>query len=130
VVSPGETKAALRSFQRAVETGDPQALLDVLSPEVVLVADGGGVRQAALRPVVGADKVVRLFFGGMSKTAGTLTAGPTIINGSPALLIRLDGAVDGVLAVHVESSRISSIYYVRNPEKLLRLESKTSLTLR
>ena len=56
VVSPSETRAALESFQRALETGDLQGLLDVLAPEVVLVSDGGGVKQAALRPIIGAEQ--------------------------------------------------------------------------
>ncbi len=67
VVSAGETRAALESFRRAVETGDLQALLDVLAPEVVLVADGGGVRQAVPNPVVGADKVARMILGGLRR---------------------------------------------------------------
>jgi RNA polymerase sigma-70 factor (TIGR02957 family) len=129
-VTPSETRAALRSFRRAVETGDPQALLDVLAPEVVLVADGGGHKQAALRPVTGADKVVRLLLGGLGRTTGTFAADLTVINGSPALLLRLDGEVDGVLAARVEDARIVGLYYVRNPEKLSRVESETSLTLR
>jgi RNA polymerase sigma-70 factor (TIGR02957 family) len=130
VVTPAETRAALESFRRAVETGNPQALLDVLAPEVVLVADGGGHRQAALRPVTGADKVARLLFGGLGKTTGTLAADLTVINGSPALLLRLDGEVDGVLAARVEDGRIAGLYYVRNPEKLSRVESETPLTRR
>ncbi len=130
VVSPSQTRAALESFQRAIETGDTQALLDVLAPDVVLVADGGGVKQAALRPVVGAEKVTRLFFAGLGRTEGTLTAGPTVINGNPALVIRLDGRMDGIMAIRVEDARITGIYYVRNPEKLSRVESETLLTLR
>ena len=130
VVSADQTRAALESFQRAIETGDPQALLDVLAPEVVLVADGGGVKQAALRPVFGAEKVTRLFFSGLVKTDGALTAGPTVINGNPALVVRLDGGMDGIMAIRVEDARITGIYYVRNPEKLSRLESETALTLR
>ncbi len=129
LVSPSETWAALQSFQRAIETGNPQALLDVLAPEVVLVADGGGVKQAALRPVVGADRVARLFLGGLSKVAGELTAGSAEINGNPALFLRLGGEIDGVLAVRVANSRITGIYYVRNPEKLSRVDDRTSLTL-
>jgi RNA polymerase sigma-70 factor (ECF subfamily) len=130
VVSPRETRAALESFQRAIETGDPQALLDVLAPDVVLVADGGGVKQAALRPVIGAEKVTRLFFGGLGKTDGALTSAPTLINGSPALVVRLDGGMDGIMAIRVEDAQITGIYYVRNPEKLSRVEAETSLTLR
>jgi RNA polymerase sigma-70 factor, ECF subfamily len=128
-VSPSETRAALESFQRAAETMDLQGLLDVLAPEVVLVGDGGGVKQAALRPIIGAEKVARYLFG-FGKAEGTLTVDPTMVNGNPALVVRLDGEIDGVMAVRVEDARITGLYYVRNPEKLTRLESETTLTLR
>ncbi|MEU5943591.1 RNA polymerase sigma-70 factor [Micromonospora sp. NPDC047548] len=130
VVSASETQAALESLQYALETGDPQRLLDVLAPDVVLVGDGGGVKQAALRPVIGAEKVVRMFVGGLPKVEATITGEPTVVNGNPALVLRLDGEIDGVLAVRVEQGRISGIYYVRNPEKLTRVESETPLTRR
>jgi RNA polymerase sigma-70 factor (ECF subfamily) len=130
VVSPSETRAALEAFQRALETRDLQGLLDVLAPEVVLVSDGGGVKQAALRPIIGAEKVVRFIVGGSGKTEGTLTSDPTVVNGNLALVVRLDGEIDGVVAIRVEDARITSLYYVRNPEKLTRVESETPLTLR
>jgi RNA polymerase sigma-70 factor (ECF subfamily) len=130
VVSPSETRAVLESFQRALETRDLQGLLDVLAPEVVLVADGGGVKQAVLRPIIGADKVARLTLGGLGKVEGTLTGDPTVVNGNPALVLRLNGEIDGVIAIRVEDARITGLYYVRNPEKLTRVESETPLTLR
>jgi RNA polymerase sigma-70 factor (TIGR02957 family) len=129
VVSPTEARAALASLQQALETSDPQRLLDVLAPDVVLVSDGGGVKQAALRPVVGAEKVVRAFVAGTARTGATLTGEPTVVNGNPALVLRLEGEIDGVLAIRVEDGRITGLYYVRNPEKLTRVESETSLTL-
>jgi RNA polymerase sigma-70 factor (TIGR02957 family) len=130
VVSPSETRAALESLQRALETGDLQGLLDVLAPEVVVVSDGGGVKQAALRPIIGAEKVVRYFTGGYGKIEGTVTSDHTVVNGNPALVVRLDGHIDGVMAIRVEDARITGLYYVRNPEKLTRVESETPLTLR
>jgi RNA polymerase sigma-70 factor (ECF subfamily) len=130
VVSPGKIRAALESFQRAFESRDLQGLLDVLAPEVVLVSDGGGVKQAALRPISGAEKVVRFIVGGTGKTEGTLTSDPTVVNGNPALVLRLDGEVDGVMAIRVEDARITGLYYVRNPEKLTRVAAETPLTLR
>ncbi|MFS8479913.1 MAG: RNA polymerase sigma-70 factor [Micromonosporaceae bacterium] len=130
MVSPEETRAALESFQRAVETRDLRGLLDVLAPEVVLISDGGGVKQAPLRPITGADKVARIFFGGLGKVEGTVTAEPTVVNGEPALLVRLDGEIDGVMAIRVEDARIIGLYYVRNPEKLTRVGSETPLTVR
>ena len=47
VVPPDEIRGALEAFQRAVETGDLQSLLDILAPDVVALTDGGGVKQAA-----------------------------------------------------------------------------------
>ncbi|MEU3656954.1 RNA polymerase sigma-70 factor [Streptomyces sp. NPDC032161] len=129
-VSASQTRAALESFRRALETGDLQGLLDVLAPDVVLVSDGGGVKQAARRPIIGADKVARFIIGGSGRATGTVTNDPTLVNGNPALVLRLDGEMDGVLALRVENARITGLYYVRNPEKLTRVESETSLTLR
>ncbi|MDP9869389.1 MULTISPECIES: RNA polymerase sigma-70 factor [Streptosporangium] len=129
-VSPSQARAALESFQRALETRDLQALLDVLAPEVVLVSDGGGVRQAAPRPITGADKVARMIVSGLGKAQVALTSEPTVVNGNPALLLRVDGEIDGVIAVRVEDARITGLYYVRNPQKLTRIASETPLTLR
>src|SRR3954468_11355293 len=56
VVSAAETRDALEAFQRAVQTGDLQGLLDILAPDVVLLSDGGGVKQALLRPISGANR--------------------------------------------------------------------------
>ncbi|MFF4574146.1 RNA polymerase sigma-70 factor [Streptomyces sp. NPDC001410] len=130
VVSASRTRAALESFRRALDTGDLQGFLDVLAPEVVLMSDGGGIKQAAVRPIVGADKVARFIVGGAGKHTATITTELTVVNGSPALVLRLDGEIDGVMAIRVEDARITGLYYVRNPEKLTRVESETPLTLR
>ena len=34
------------------------------------------------------------------------------------------------MAIRVEDARVTGLYYVRNPEKLSRVESETALTLR
>ncbi|QIP87901.1 RNA polymerase sigma-70 factor [Streptomyces sp. Tu 2975] len=129
-VTPGQTRAALESFRRALETGDPQELLGVLAPDIVLMSDGGGIKQAALRPIIGADKVTRFMMGGLGKNERPITVSPTVVNGSPALLVHLDGEIDGIMAISVEDDRVTGLYYVRNPEKLNRVESETPLTLR
>src|SRR5262249_21131089 len=101
VVSPSETRAALDAFQRALESGNLQALLEALAPEVVLVTDGGGFKQAALRPIIGAEKAVRFFAGAAAKAEGALTVDRVVINRNPALVVRLDGEIDGVMAIRV-----------------------------
>ncbi|MFC9326051.1 RNA polymerase sigma-70 factor [Kitasatospora sp. NPDC057015] len=129
-VSASQTRAALDSFRRALDNGDLQGLLDVLAPEVVLMGDGGGIKHAAPRPVIGASKVARLLIGGLGKNELPIAVRPTVVNGNPALLIHLDGEIDGVMALRVEGDLITGLYYVRNPEKLSHVESETTLTLR
>ncbi|WP_237773954.1 RNA polymerase sigma-70 factor [Actinosynnema sp. ALI-1.44] len=128
VVSPTQTRGVLDAFQRAVETGDLQGLLDILAPDVVLLGDGGGVKQAVPRPIVGADKVARLTVGGLEKFATKLAIYPVQVNGCPALAVHLDGEMDTVVAVRVDNGRITGLYAVRNPEKLSHMDRETALS--
>ncbi|MBZ6137936.1 RNA polymerase sigma-70 factor [Streptomyces sp. STCH 565 A] len=126
-VSATESREALAAFRRAVETGDLQGLLDILSPDVVLLGDGGGIKQAVLRPVTGAGKVARFMLGGLAKQAAALSLGAAQVNGYPALIVRLDGELDTVLAVRFDEGRITGLYAVRNPEKLSHMHRETAL---
>lgn len=127
VVSAAETRDALDAFQRAVQTGELQSLLDILAPDVVLLADGGGVKQAAPRPIVGADKVARLLTGGWGRAPGVASLRPAQVNGYPGLILHLDGELDSVLALRIDDGLITGIYAVRNPEKLSHMERETVL---
>ncbi|MEU4312029.1 RNA polymerase sigma-70 factor [Nocardia sp. NPDC024068] len=130
IVSASRTRAALESFRQALEAGDPQLLLDVLAPEVVLIADGGGVKRAALRPISGAETVARYLSRGLGKIEGAFTVDFTVVNGSPAFVVRIDDVLEGIMAFRVEDGHISGLYFVRNPAKLTHIESETTLTLR
>ena len=127
VVSPAETRDALDAFQRAAETGDLQSLLDILAPDVVLLADGGGVKQAVLRPIVGADKVARLLATGLGRIAAAASLQPAQVNGYPALILRLDGEIDTVVTVRIDDGLVTGLYAMRNPEKLSHMERETAL---
>jgi RNA polymerase sigma-70 factor, ECF subfamily len=128
VTTPAETLAALAAFQRAVETGDVQGLLDILAPDVVAFGDGGGLKQAAPRPVVGADRVARGLAAGLRREGAAMSLAPVHVNGGPALIVRLNGEVDGVLALRIDDGQVTAIYYVRNPEKLSWLNAATALS--
>jgi RNA polymerase sigma-70 factor (TIGR02957 family) len=127
IASAAETRDALEAFQRAAETGDLQHLLDILAPDVVFLGDGGGVKQAVLRPVVGADKVARLLVVGLGRIAGAASLEPAQVNGYPALILRFDGEIDTVLALRIDDGLISGLYTVRNPAKLSHMEQETAL---
>ena len=127
VVSAAEARDALDAFKRAAETGDLQGLLGLLAPDVVLIGDGGGVKQAIPRPVVGADKVARLLAIGLGRLDGAASLRPAQVNGYPALIVRLGGKIDSVVAVRIDDGLITGLYSVRNPEKLSHLERETAL---
>ena len=122
-VSAAESRSALEAFQRAVETGDLQSLLDILAPDVIFLSDGGGVVQAALSPVAGADSVAHV----LGRIAAAASLQPAQVNGYPALIIRLNGQIDTVMAVRIDDGLITGLYVVRNPEKLSRMEQETTL---
>jgi len=127
VVSAAEARDACEAFQRAVEAGDLQTLLDILAPDVVLLGDGGGVKQAVLKPIVGADKVARLVTTGLGRISATASLGPAQVNGYPALILRLNGEIDTVVAVRIDDGLITGLYAVRNPEKLSHMDRETAL---
>ncbi len=127
VVSPTATRAALDAFRVAVETGHLQTLLDILAPDVVAIGDGGGVKQAMPRPVVGAGRVIRLLTVGLQVVGTRFSLEQAQVNGAPALIARLDGQIDSVMTIRVEGGLITGIYTVRNPEKLSRIQHETAL---
>ncbi|MDA0633980.1 RNA polymerase sigma-70 factor [Nonomuraea sp. MCN248] len=123
-VSPDEARGALTAFQKAIETGDLQRLLDVLAPDVVLLADGGGLRKAAPAPVVGADQVIQV----LRKIGPAASLRQAQVNGQPALIVEAGGVIETVMTMRVEDGLITGLYAVRNPEKLSRMERETAVS--
>jgi len=114
-------------FLAALGTGDLQALLDVLAPDVVLVADGGGEVAAFRRPVEGRDQVATLLSRFKTITPDAVVS-PVWLNGAPAVRIDLAGELDTAVSVVVAEGRISHIYAIRNPHKLARLDEEATLS--
>lgn len=126
-VSRGEQQEVVERFLAAVTGGDLQGLLEVLAPDVVLVADGGGVAQAVVNPVVGAKKVANLLrpFARLAPGAEIL---PVPLNGAlGALIVGTDDGHDTAVTFAVDAGRISRIYAVRNPAKLGRIDVETTI---
>jgi RNA polymerase sigma-70 factor (ECF subfamily) len=127
-VVPSEHEEAVERLVAALNTGDLQGLMDVLAPDVVSVADGGGkVRGAARRPIVGAERLARYLIGGLSKAEGTIVASATWVNGEPAIRVELDGQLAGVVSLTVEDGRITQIYSIANPDKLGWLDAEAEV---
>jgi RNA polymerase sigma-70 factor (TIGR02957 family) len=125
-VSTAEQQEVVDRFLAAVRGGDLQGLLDVLAPDVVVVADGGGLVAAARRPVRGAELVANFLLTAARSNAFEATA--VWLNGSPGARIDIGGALDTAVSLAVEDGRITGIYAIRNPHKLAGLEGVAALT--
>jgi RNA polymerase sigma-70 factor (TIGR02957 family) len=128
-VDRAEQAEVVAKFVAAVRSGDVQGLMDVLAPDVVAVADGGGlVRGAALRPIIGADKMARYLVGGLSKLDQPFTAWPIWVNGQPGVRVEVAGELVGAVSFVIDRGRITRVYSVANPEKLTWLDEEADLT--
>jgi RNA polymerase sigma-70 factor (ECF subfamily) len=126
-VDRSEQEQVLERFMAAVTTGDVQALMDVLAPDVVLVADGGGIARAARHPVRGADRVAA-FLSAFPKVGSGAQIATLSLNGGRAVRIDLPAFGTTVVSVDVEDGRITHVYAMRNPTKLERLVEEAELT--
>ncbi|HET6509353.1 MAG TPA: RNA polymerase sigma-70 factor [Baekduia sp.] len=124
-VERDEQQAVVDRFLAALRTGELQELMEVMAPDVVLIADGGGVAAAVRVPVRGHDRVARLL-----ARAGQLPepvrTSPLWLNGAPAAWVEV-GDETGAVSVVVEDGRVSRIFLMRNPRKLTRLQEPADL---
>ena len=117
-VDPGERRRVADAFLTAAAGGDLATLVSVLDPDVVLVSDGGGQVRAALRAVVGANNVARLFLGLARTTPPGAVLRPIPVNGGPGFILSQDDVPLLVAALTVAGGRISRIDLVLAPDKL------------
>jgi RNA polymerase sigma-70 factor (ECF subfamily) len=125
-VSRTEQQQVVERFLAALTAGDLQGLLDVLAPDVVVVADGGGLAPAALRPVAGRDRVAGVLARFASLVPRVEITTP-LVNGAVAARIDPGGEFDTAITFVVEDGRITRMYAMRNPHKLGRLDEVAEL---
>ncbi|WP_043633685.1 RNA polymerase sigma-70 factor [Nonomuraea candida] len=107
-------------FFEALIKGDVAALREVLAADVQAVGDGGGKAPVFERPIVGVDKVARVFG---SMVPALFSIGGTMetrqVNGQPGAIFRdQDGKVINTLSLDIYGGRVQTIRAVVNPDKL------------
>jgi RNA polymerase sigma-70 factor (ECF subfamily) len=114
------------AFFTASRGGDLQRLRALLAADVVIHADGGGKRPAALEPIVGLDAVMELhtdlarLFADQSRLVRY-----GFINGLPGFITVESDGVAQTTALQIEDDAVTAIYVTRNPDKLRRVGDLT-----
>ncbi|UWR42654.1 RNA polymerase sigma factor SigJ [Phaeobacter inhibens] len=122
---PDHGGALTEAFFRASKTGDMTALTRLLSNDVQLISDGGGKATAALNPIYGREKVLRLLAGLARKGPHTAPDQWRLcqLNGLPAILSRGEDGILQATSLEIRDGRIARIYVTRNPDKTRHLTS-------
>ena len=119
-------------FVHALRAGDAAEFSSVLAADVGFWSDGGGKVLAARRPVHGRDAVAHMLAGFRRAAGGvdlaTVSLGVALVNGEPAMLMRIAGRLDSVYTFVIDDDAISAIRVVRNPDKLRYLERQLTTT--
>jgi len=115
--SPAQHRQLLHRFMEAAQRGDSEAIQALLHANAMAVADGGGRVTATVRPLVGAERIGRLYWA-IARRGAALPAQLGYVNGEPAILRFAEGRLASFTTIEVVDGRIAALYSVLNPEKL------------
>jgi RNA polymerase sigma-70 factor (ECF subfamily) len=108
----------VRAFKAAWEAKDIDALIGLLDPDAMAIADGGGLAVTFLHPIEGAEQIARAWVEIANRALSNVKFLERTVNGQPGLVAEQDGVTVTVFAFDVADDRIKHIWVVRNPEKL------------
>jgi len=110
----------LDAFLLAVYQKDFDKLKDIFLKDIVMYQDGGGKIAAALKPISGWGKISKFLDGVLRLDPDAVfDIKPVLINGGRGILVLRGGLPDSILAIDVEEQKISKLFLLRNPDKIL-----------
>lgn len=120
----------VETFLDAAESGDADALIALMAPEVVLTSDSNGKATAVRQPMRGAPAVMRVL-SGFTRIGAVLEdyrAEFVVFNGQPGMILYFDGRLQTAITLRVVDGLIVDIYVMRNPDKLVGVELRRPVT--
>ncbi|WP_214484117.1 RNA polymerase sigma factor SigJ [Bacillus sp. SM2101] len=123
-----EHEQTVLTFISAFQTGKVTSIIKYLQNDITYYADGGGKKAAALRPVVGKEKV-SILFEALAKRflEENYTFHLITVNGQTGLTILDPTGFTAVVAFQVYEGKIKAIYYIVNPDKVRHIQNDVSL---
>lgn len=121
----------LERFVAAMAEPNMETLQALFADDAVHISDGGGIVNATLHPLHGAERLARLYRQIAVNTQDlSIRYELAMLNGAPALLLREGDVLTTAMWVECEGERITAIHALRNPEKLARILAVTNSTTR
>ncbi|MFJ8526443.1 sigma-70 family RNA polymerase sigma factor [Bacillus sp. NPDC094106] len=111
----------VEQFVTSLQRGDVQGMIEILKTDAIFKSDGGGKVTTALKPIYTSEKIVRLFLGITKKLSEEHSITFRIVNGVPGIIVNVNNRAAYVLSFEFQEEKISSIYMMVNPEKLIHL---------
>jgi RNA polymerase sigma-70 factor (TIGR02957 family) len=106
-------------FLSASTTGDIQSLMDMMAPDVVALADGGGKMPVPRAPLVGRTRVAHFVAGATRRGLPDMTVDVGTFNGLPSLLFSSGEQPDSLLVIETaDDGLVRRLFIIRNPDKL------------
>lgn len=116
-----QQQRVLTAFLAAAQSGDTDAMKELLTAEAIVYSDGGGKARAALRPLVGPDDAVHVLLSVARKYANAMSGLRAVsVNGQYGLAVAVGGELDTIYTADIEEGRIARLFILRNPDKLTR----------
>src|SRR5262245_66065339 len=119
----------MSAFAAATQSGDLNALMQLLASDVRVMTDGGGKVRAALNVIDGADRVAQFLVGATRRRPSAwwredFTLRFATINGLPGLIVDAPEGPVQTAAFEIEGDVVRALYVVRNPDKLRHLRRR------
>lgn len=114
----------LERFAAAARSGDMTLLKTLLSDDVALISDGGGVVPSFGKVLHGRQRLAQYYFALARRHGTAMRLEIAGINGMPGLLRFVDGKLESVQAIYFEAGRVAEIRVQRNPHKFASLMSQ------
>ncbi len=118
VVDEATRVRMLEKFIDAASRGDRAALVSLFTHDLVMTSDGGGKATAAIRPLLGAERVAWLWYAVAQREDGIVERRIIRANGEAAVGTYWNGKLHSVAMIETDGERIHSYYSVANPDKL------------
>jgi RNA polymerase sigma-70 factor (ECF subfamily) len=125
-----EQRVVLERFATALASGNLQAVVEVLHPDVALIGDADGKARTSRQVMIGQDKVARFLLGLMGMYGADRIAGEAVmVNGDLGMLMpdqpgdaEHQAMTRRVTAFAIRDGQVVGFYDMANPDKLTRVQ--------